>query len=313
MLDRITDELYRANRDGERLGRDTLAFDALVLAARRSAQPVPVGDGVTPKRDNPRFLALLRADVTALQRGAVEGDELCEIAGVGPIPIHTARRLLGDAVLKLVITRGVDVANVVHLGRGPNAAQKVALWWSSPGCIVEGCSRAHTEFDHREDFARTRHTTLSELEPMCDPHHDRKTYERWALVAGTGKRPFVPPDDPRHPNHEPRPVGSPLVDGAARRKARRDVATSAEPNVFRPTSTHPPSCGSTDVPRPVRGAAGVLPEAQRAPPPIQSREEVTRARIRAEPGAGFRVCAGRRRRPARGAAGSLRRSRAGRK
>ena len=227
MLDRLVDELYRANRDGEHLGRDTLAFDALVLAARRSSEPAPSGDGAKPKRDNPRFLALIRADVEALRRGALEGDELCEIAGVGPIPVDSARRLLSDAILKLVITKGVDVANVVHLGRGPNAAQKVALWWSSPGCIVEGCSRTHTEFDHREDFARTRHTTLSELEPMCDPHHDRKTHEGWALVPGKGKRPLVPPDDPRHPKHQPRPPDPPPVDEAARVRARKDIARRA--------------------------------------------------------------------------------------
>ena len=198
-----------------------------MLAARRSAQPAPSGDGVTSKRDNPRFLALLRADVEALQRGAVEGSELCEITGVGPVPVDTARRLLGDAVLKLVITRGTDVANVVHLGRGANAAQKVALLWSSPTCVVEGCSRTHTEIDHREDFARTRHTTLSELEPMCDPHHDRKTYEGWALVPGKGKRPLVPPDDPRHPNHQPKTPDPPPTDGAARSQARRAIAIRA--------------------------------------------------------------------------------------
>ncbi len=130
-------------------------------------------------------------------------------------------------MLKLVITRGTDVANVVHLGRGANAAQKVALLWSSPTCVVEGCSRTHTEIDHREDFARTRHTTLSELEPMCDPHHDRKTYEGWALVPGTGKRPLVPPDDPRHPNHQPKAPDPPPTGGAARSQARRPIALRA--------------------------------------------------------------------------------------
>ena len=32
-------------------------------------------------------------------------------------------------------------------------------------------------------------------------HHHQKTVHGWALVDGTGKRPMVPPDDPRHPNH----------------------------------------------------------------------------------------------------------------
>lgn len=30
-------------------------------------------------------------------------------------------------------------------------------------------------------------------------------YGGWALVEGTGKRPLVPPDDPRHPHNRPPP------------------------------------------------------------------------------------------------------------
>ncbi len=82
---------------------------------------------------SPRFLALLRVDLQALVRGRVDGDELCEIAGVGSVPAGVARELLGDAVLKLVITRGVDVLNVTHLGRGPTAAQRIALCGAVPG------------------------------------------------------------------------------------------------------------------------------------------------------------------------------------
>jgi hypothetical protein len=39
-----------------------------------------------------------------LVRGHTDGDELCEIAGVGPAPVDAARRLLGESILKLVIT-----------------------------------------------------------------------------------------------------------------------------------------------------------------------------------------------------------------
>jgi hypothetical protein len=54
------------------------------------------------------------------------------------VPVPVAERLLGKAVLHLVITRGTDVLNVTHLGRGPTAAQKIALAWASPGCTVLG-------------------------------------------------------------------------------------------------------------------------------------------------------------------------------
>jgi hypothetical protein len=159
----------------------------------RPAGPVP------PQRwSNPRYLALLRIDAAALRRGRVDGGELCEIAGVGPVPVSVARDLLGEAIVKLVITRGVDVANVTHLGRGPTTAQEIALMWTTPTCTAEGCHRRRIEYDHRKPWAQTRHTRLDELDPLCEFHHDLKTRLGWALVPGTGKRAFVPPDDPRH-------------------------------------------------------------------------------------------------------------------
>jgi hypothetical protein len=112
-----------------------------------------------------------------------------------------ARRLLGDAVLRLVITRGTDVLNVTSLGRGPTAAQKVAMLWGAPGCVVTGCPRmAGIEHDHRIEWRHTRHTTIAELDRLCDHHHDLKTYKAWALVRGPdGAIEMVPPTDPRHP------------------------------------------------------------------------------------------------------------------
>jgi hypothetical protein len=75
--------------------------------------------------------------------------------------------------------------------------------------------RTRVEIDHREDWARTRHTRLDELDHLCALHHDLKTRLGWALVPGTGKRAFVPPDDPRHPRHR----------GAGRAGGQADAAT----------------------------------------------------------------------------------------
>jgi hypothetical protein len=161
----------------------------------------PVGPVPQSRWTNPRYLALLRVDAAALRRGHIDGGELCEIAGVGPVPVTVARDLLGEAIVKLVITNGVDVANVTHLGRGPTTAQKIALMWANDTCIAEGCHRRRIEYDHRTPWAQTRHTRLDELDPLCEFHHDLKTRLGWALVPGKGKRPFVPPDDPRHPRH----------------------------------------------------------------------------------------------------------------
>ncbi len=147
----------------------------------------------------------MRLDVEAMMRGAVEGEQTCEIAGVGPVPVRIARDLLGESILKLVITKGVDVVNVTHLGRGPTAAQRVALLWSKPKCANEACSSTFVQIDHREPWAKTKHTVLDELDPLCPHDHDLKTNHGWALVDGTGRRTFVGPDHPRHPRHKPPP------------------------------------------------------------------------------------------------------------
>jgi hypothetical protein len=141
----------------------------------------------------------------ALTRGTVEGEETCEIVGVGPVPIRIARELLGDAILKLVITKGVDVATVVHLGRGATAAQRIALLWSKPKCANAACSSTFVQLDHREAWAETHHTKLDELDPLCPHDHYLKTHHGWSLVDGTGRRAFVAPDDPRHPRNKPPP------------------------------------------------------------------------------------------------------------
>ena len=200
-LEPIIEEYFRAARAaGDHQPREAYAFDALVELARRVHDgETASADAKTKRRPHPHYLGLLRIDVEALGRGALDGEERCEITGVGPVPVRVARELLGDAVLKLVITNGVDVANVTHLGRGPSAAQRVALMWRSPTCSVAGCNGVRVEIDHRIPWSQTHHTRLDECDPLCPTHHDRKTYEGWALVKGSGKRPLVPRDDPRHP------------------------------------------------------------------------------------------------------------------
>jgi hypothetical protein len=148
-------------------------------------------------------VGLVRVDLEALTRGAVAGEERCEITGLGPVPVRVARQLLGDAVLHLVVTRGRDVATVVHLGRGPSAAQKLALLWTQPTCSRAGCDQpwTFTEVDHRTPWAHTHHTILDDLDRLCRHDHRLKTHHGWALVTGTGKRDMVPPDHPAHPDN----------------------------------------------------------------------------------------------------------------
>jgi hypothetical protein len=196
----IIDDLFtQARSDGRRDSHDAYAFDALVELAERRAATAPAAE---PERPKLKYLGVLRLDLEALIRGAAAGDEYCEITGLGPIPVRVARELLGDAILKLVITRGQDVATVVNLGRGPSAAQLIALLWAQPTCSRAGCDQTwtHAEIDHRTPWADTHHTVLGDLDRLCKHDHRLKTHHGWALVSGSGKRDMVPPDHPSHPN-----------------------------------------------------------------------------------------------------------------
>jgi hypothetical protein len=216
----LIDEQFKlARAEGREEPLAPYAFDALMklaeLAVADGTEPEPATSPDPGPDDKPkpkpkptpaRYLQLIRLDYEAMVRGAVEGEETCEIAGLGPIPVRIARELLGDAILKLVITKGVDVANVTHLGRSPTMAQRIALLWRSPECTREGCTRTQRlENDHRDDWVKTKHTRLDELDPLCGHDHYLKTHCGWALVKGKGKRAMVPPDDPRHPSYRAPP------------------------------------------------------------------------------------------------------------
>jgi hypothetical protein len=204
VLNQIVNVLFHAAREaGRNEPREAYVFDALMILAEQHNQ-APEGDG-KPSRPNPRFLGIMQISLEALVRGAVEGEDMCEIIGVGPIPIRIAREMLGDAILKLVITNGVDVLNVTHLGRGATAAQRVALLWSMPKCANETCSRMLVEIDHNDPWAKKHQTKLGNLEPLCGHDHGLKTNEGWSLVEGKGRRAFVGPKDPRHPRNKPPP------------------------------------------------------------------------------------------------------------
>jgi hypothetical protein len=163
---------------------------------------VPRPDGRTSGSD---AKVIVRVDLPALLRNRVQAGEVCEIAGQGPVAPSVVRTWLDEgAFLAAVVTNGVDVATVAHLGRKFTATQRTALQWIAPTCSRIGCNRSiHLEYDHRTDWADTLRSLASDADRLCRRDHDLKTHHRWALVPGTGKRAFVPPDDPRHPDNQP--------------------------------------------------------------------------------------------------------------
>ncbi len=232
-------EFDRARLEGRREPEEAYLADGLLAAVRAGAGVAPGdaaetdGDGVDSEpgdagssgqsealerapgkagrvRKPTPTKVVVRIDWDALVRGwPIEG-EVCEIAGLGPVPVAAVRAMMasGDAFLAGVVTKGVDVVSVFHLGRKPTACQSTALDWTSPTCTTLGCNNVNRlETDHREDWARTKVTLLRWLERHSEHCQDLKTRRGWALVDGKGKRPLVPPSDPRHPRHGPGPPG----------------------------------------------------------------------------------------------------------
>ncbi len=172
--------------------------DADEPAADAAATPAPERAPVPAK-------IIVRIDWDAFVRGYPIDGEVSEIAGLGPVPVSLVRSMAqsGDAFLAAVVTKGTDVATVVHLGRRPTAAQRTALEWFGLTCSREGCDRSDVEIDHRFDFSKFKITALWLLDPLCGHDHWLKTVRGWALVRGVGKREMVPPGHPDHPNSDP--------------------------------------------------------------------------------------------------------------
>jgi hypothetical protein len=198
----LADKAFEAARkEGRREKPEAYSWDALVELATSGAGG---GDGPRGGRGRgPRPEVMVRVDHSALLRGYPLDGEVCDIPGFGTTTVEAVRDMIatGDPVLKAVVTKARSVTGVVHLRRRPNAYQKSALDWLFPTCAANGCgTRAcFLETDHREDWARTHITMLELLDRLCRYHHRLKTTKGWGLVEGSGKRDFVPPEDPRHP------------------------------------------------------------------------------------------------------------------
>ncbi len=251
-------EIHRDRRNGQREGREQYAYDALIdLTSRPATEPH------TPRREPVRRLMLVRVDLAALINGTVGDGEMCELPGIGPISVEQARTMFGDSILRLVTTNGTAVIDVVNPARKPTEAQRIAKLWTDPKCCVAGCNRTvDLEYEHREDYARTQHTVLVESEHMCTFHHQLKTLENWQLVEGTGRRPFVDPTDPRHPDHTGGNTPGNTTDPPEAPKRAAPPPTASPPTAASPS---PPTTARTPAPPDLRARHAAARRAARTP------------------------------------------------
>ncbi|MEW6476489.1 MAG: DUF222 domain-containing protein [Actinomycetota bacterium] len=166
--------------------REAHSVDAL-LSLIEPENTVPTG---------PNTMVHVVVDYDALMRGHTIAGEKCEIPGIGPIPVTVAREMADDAILKVLLTKGVDVVAVAHGGYTVPAHLRSALEVRDPQCIVPGCNRHHDlEIDHRNSFNRTRVTRLEDLARICRFHHYLKTYLGYTYRGGPGTWEWIPPEN----------------------------------------------------------------------------------------------------------------------
>ncbi|MDQ4149861.1 MAG: HNH endonuclease [Actinomycetota bacterium] len=173
----------RARKDGRRESYEAYAADALVEMAEH-VRRCPS----EPDRSAPSALVHVRVDHSALVRGSVQEGETCEIPGVGPVPVASAKALASDALIAAVMADGADVRSVTHLGRTIPARLRTALQERDPTCVVPGCSeRRNLEIDHIVPFSEGGPTCLDNLARLCRWHHHQKTHSGYRLTGRPGR------------------------------------------------------------------------------------------------------------------------------
>lgn len=179
-----------ASRAGTGSSHDQLRADALVAA---------LGDGVAGGSADHRCLGrpemLVRVDAAALRRGEVVGGETCEVAGIGPVSVGTARSVLGEALWTLLVFEGQDVSTVTSTKRAVPKKVENALLARDRTCVVPGCGASERlEVDHWAlDYSWKGPTELANLCRLCPAHHRMKTRTGWRLTGGPGRWCWSPP------------------------------------------------------------------------------------------------------------------------
>src|SRR4051794_17510582 len=173
-------EFDQARLEERHESKAAYAADGMLAMARAAAggatPPVKV-EGKRIRRPVPAKV-IFRCDLDAYRRGHVNDGEVCDLVGHGPVPVAAVRDMVEgeDPFIAAVMTKGVDVISVAHLGRYPTEHQLTALQWRQPECTRLGCHcTVRLENDHRADWTKTHRTPTDGLDPLCHHDHALKT------------------------------------------------------------------------------------------------------------------------------------------
>ena len=251
-LEPLERELFEQNRKTKTIVHpDAVAFDATVAMAEHFARSRArgenecVSDSTTSaksaKTRSSRPLAMIVVHVShaAYEWGWTEPGEICEIEGLGPVPVSVARRLASDAIMKAVVIDGVDITRIAHLGRTIPAHLRTGVEVRDRRCIIVGCEiDRHLEIDHNTPVAAGGETSLENLGRLCHHHHAMKTLRDLRRIGPFGnqtlvtKQEYAPagPAPNTTPDHRHDPIfdnrKAPWSDAAGARRSVRIVPTT---------------------------------------------------------------------------------------
>lgn len=191
-LEPIKERIFReARKQGRKESYEAYAADALVELGDAAR-----GEGKGLAAKGPGSMVHVFVDHKALKRGHTKNGEVCEIAGVGAIPVTTAEALAQDCYLRVLVKDGIDIKTVSHPGKNINARLRTALHARGYRCAVPGCgARHHLQIDHTKARHEKGMTELDNLDWLCPYHHYLKTHLGYVLGGKPGARTWVAPGD----------------------------------------------------------------------------------------------------------------------
>ena len=180
----IQDEIFKAARkSGAHERPEAYAADALMALCEKATTSDSGAGASKTKSTRPNAVINIRVDMDALKRGRTEHGEICEIAGVGPIPVATATEYLGEAFLKLLVVDGTDIRTIAHMGSALPAKLRTGVEERDRVCQVPTCDMTiGLEIDHIVPFAEGGAASLENLVRLCKRHHLQKTHDGYRLI-----------------------------------------------------------------------------------------------------------------------------------
>jgi hypothetical protein len=149
-----------------------------------------------PRPAAPRTLIIVNAE--SLRRGTTQGDELCEIEGIGPVSVAAAKELLSEGGFQYLVKEGFDIKTVTKSTRVIANCIDMALIVRDRVCARPGCGNSlGLERDHFQlDYGHDGPTELENLVRLCPECHKLKTDGGWRLEGRPGAWKWVAPAKP---------------------------------------------------------------------------------------------------------------------